>query len=161
MVFKLLNKIMENKKILFVCLGNICRSPMAECVMKKISDEKKLGWEISSCGLISYHQGEQPDSRMISAARKKGYNLEHKARKIREEDFSYYDFIIGMDRENIQKLVRLSPPSCRRKIRIISEFFDGVDDYDCVPDPYYGETEDFFTVISLLENACTQLAAQI
>ena len=148
-------------KLLFVCLGNICRSPMAECVMKKINDEKQLGWEISSCGLISYHQGEQPDSRMIAAAKKRGYTLDHRVRKIREEDFLDYDFIIGMDSDNIRKLRQLCPSEDRHKIRLISEFFSEITGYDCVPDPYYGSTEDFFTVISLLENACNNIADKI
>jgi protein-tyrosine phosphatase len=90
---------MKNKsyKILFVCLGNICRSPAAEGVMKKITTDKELGFEIDSAGLISYHQGEHPDSRMISTAKRRGYPLNHHARKIEAQDFEYYDVIIGMD----------------------------------------------------------------
>ena len=143
-------------KILFVCLGNICRSPMAETVMKKTVETEKENFEIDSCGLISYHQGEMPDSRMISAAMKSGYRLTHRARKITDNDFSYYDLIIGMDKSNVEKLRQLAGKN-RQKIRLISEFFDGSTGYDCVPDPYYGSTEDFFTVIKLLENACGNL----
>ena len=134
-------------KILFVCLGNICRSPMAETVMKKTVETEKENFEIDSCGLISYHQGEMPDSRMISAAMKSGYRLSHRARKITD---------IGMDKSNVEKLRQLAGKN-RQKIRLISEFFDGSIEYDCVPDPYYGSTEDFFTVIKLLENACGNL----
>lgn len=154
---------MKNKsyKILFVCLGNICRSPAAEGVMKKISADKELNFEIDSAGLISYHQGEHPDSRMISTAKRRGYPLNHHARKIEAQDFEYYDVIIGMDGDNIRRLNQLCPEKYRNKIHKISGYFIEVKDYDTVPDPYYGDMDDFDNVITLLEDACEGIAQKL
>lgn len=152
---------MEKYKILFVCLGNICRSPAAEGVMKGITKDSGLNLEIDSAGLISYHQGENPDSRMMSTARRRGYPLNHKARKIVPQDFDYYDIIIGMDSDNIKKLNQICPEKLRNKIHIASEYFVEVDNYNCVPDPYYGDMDDFDNVISLLEDACKGLLEKI
>lgn len=141
-------------KLLFVCLGNICRSPMAEGVMKKLCAERNLKWDIDSAGLIDYHEGEQPDSRMITAAKRRGYTLSHRSRPVRQSDFDTFDLVIGMDGNNIRRLQSISPSNCKNKIRIISDFFVDIQGYSTVPDPYYGDMSDFDNVITLLEDAC-------
>jgi len=143
-----------NYKILFVCLGNICRSPAAEGVMRKMATDAGKNWEIASCGLISYHEGESPDTRMMQTAHRRGYPLNHRARKIQDKDFAYYDYIIGMDGDNIRKLKSLCPSEHQHKIHIMSEYFVNIKDYSTVPDPYYGDMDDFENVITLLEDAC-------
>ncbi len=148
-------------KILFVCLGNICRSPAAEGVMKKMSADAGLDFEIASCGLISYHTGETPDDRMLETAERRGYPLNHRARKILGKDFAYYDMIIGMDRNNITELKELCPKEHQHKIHIMSEYFQNVKGYTTVPDPYYGDMRDFDNVITLLEDACGGLIEKI
>jgi protein-tyrosine phosphatase len=126
---------------------------MAEAVMKKITAGNS-NYETASCGLISYHQGETPDSRMIAAAKKRGYLLTHRARKITADDFVNYNLIIGMDNDNILTLKDLCPPHYRNKIHTAADFFSGETGYTSVPDPYYKQEKDFMTVIDLLENAC-------
>ncbi|MBP1531586.1 MAG: low molecular weight phosphotyrosine protein phosphatase [Bacteroidaceae bacterium] len=147
------------KRILFICLGNICRSPMAEAVMKRMVDEAGLTaeFEIDSAGLISYHEGEEADPRMQTHARRHGYRLTHRSRPIRESDFHHFDLIIGMDDSNIDRLRRLSPDAeTAQKIHQISEYFINMQ-ADHVPDPYYGGSEGFEHVIELLEDACQGL----
>jgi len=97
---------MEPSKILFVCLGNICRSSSAEGVMKHLVSEAGLEdqFVIDSAGILSYHQGELPDSRMRAHAIRRGYNLTHRSRPVRTEDFYNFDLIIGMDDRNIEDL---------------------------------------------------------
>lgn len=143
-------------KILFVCLGNICRSPMAECVLKTMVAKRGIeNLSVDSVGLISYHTGESPDYRMQQAARKKGYIMNHHARKISDTDFADFDLIIGMDNENISRLKRICPRTeYLKKIKLVADYFQGETGYDSVPDPYYGSERDFFKVIELLENAC-------
>ena len=141
-------------KLLFVCLGNICRSPMAEGVMKKMCAERGLDWEIDSAGLIRYHQGELPDDRMMTTAEKRGYKLTHRSRPVQESDFSKFDLIVGMDDYNIRSLRSMSPQNCLNKIRIISDFFVKIKGYSTVPDPYNQTMKAFDETITLLEDAC-------
>lgn len=149
--------------ILFVCLGNICRSPMAECVMKAVIDEKNIkGVTVDSVGLIGYHTGEEPDSRMRAAARDKGYIMRHRARKISDDDFRTADLIIGMDGDNITRLRHICPKTeYLSKIHSVAEYFHGIIGYTTVPDPYYGTERDFYKVIELLENACEGIMNEI
>lgn len=154
----------KNYKVLFVCLGNICRSPAAQSVMQNKIDKLKLNDKImvDSAGLISFHSGEYPDSRMVKAANNRGLIANHRARKIDIADFEKFDFIIGMDTENIKRLEGLCPsPALLPKIHIISEYFENITDYNIVPDPYYGTSEDFNMVLDLLENACEGLLKQL
>ncbi len=144
------------KRILFICLGNICRSPMAEAIMQKMVDERGLArdFEIDSAGLIDYHEGEQADPRMRAHASRHGYRITHLSRPIRTSDFRHFDLIIGMDDANIDRLHRLSPDlETDAKIHQISEYFTDVR-ADHVPDPYYGGSEGFERVIEMLEDAC-------
>lgn len=150
---------MKKHKILFVCLGNICRSPLAEEVFRNYvrSRGKEQEFVLDSAGLISYHRGELPDERMRHHAEKRGYTLTHHSRPIATEDFYDFDYIIGMDESNIQKLKELAPGLDEMdKIHRMIEFCDSPL-IDHVPDPYYGGEQGFENVINIVESACENL----
>lgn len=154
------NETSDKTKILFVCLGNICRSPAAEGVMKRIVDEagETDRWLIDSAGTGRYHIGDLPDHRMRVHARRRGLELTHRCRQVTEEDFDRFDLIIGMDGDNIANLHRIAPsPEAERKIHAMSEFFSSTTMYDYVPDPYYEGSEGFELVLDLLDDACLNL----
>lgn len=147
------------KKILFVCLGNICRSPMAEGVMLELLEKAGLETEyiIDSAGMSGYHQGELPDSRMRAHAARRGYKLVHHSRPVRVEDFYDFDLLIGMDDNNISALHDRAPsPETAKKIHRMTEYCRNMK-ADHVPDPYYGGDAGFEYVIDLLEDACAGL----
>ena len=151
---------MKPCKILFVCLGNICRSSSAEGVMKHLLEESGLGNEfvVDSAGISSYHQGELPDSRMRAHAIRRGYELTHRSRSVRTEDFYNFDLIIGMDDRNIDDLKDRAPsPEEWKKIHLMTEYCTRFTHADHVPDPYYGGAEGFEYVLDLLEDACAGL----
>lgn len=153
-------KAKDRTKILFVCLGNICRSPAAEAVFRQIVTEHgaEERFEIDSAGTAAYHVGEQPDRRMIIHARRRGIELRHVCRRISAEDYEYFDLIIGMDASNMRDLRSMSPSvEAARKIHAMSEFFSSTDRYDYVPDPYYEGSEGFELVLDLLDDACRNL----
>ena len=147
------------KKILFVCLGNICRSPMAEAVMRRLVEERGLEteFEIDSAGLISYHEGEGADPRMKSHAYRHGYKLTHISRPVRETDFDEFDYIVSMDDSNWDRLHRLAPTlEAEGKIVRMTDYCR-THVIDHVPDPYYGGADGFELVLDLLEDACEGL----
>ena len=155
---------MKPCKILFVCLGNICRSSSAEGVMKHLLEESGLGNEfvVDSAGISSYHQGELPDSRMRAHAIRRGYELTHRSRSVRTEDFYNFDLIIGMDDRNIDDLKDRAPsPEEWKKIHLMTEYCTRFTHADHVPDPYYGGAEVFEYVLDLLEDACAGLLERI
>lgn len=147
------------KKILFVCLGNICRSSTAEGVMLHLLNDKGLSdlFEIDSAGTSSYHKGDLPDYRMREHAAKRGYELIHRSRPVRVEDFYEFDYILGMDDQNIADLNELAPSVVeQKKIKRMAEFaLRHTNTY--IPDPYYGGEEGFELVLDLLEDACEGL----
>ena len=154
---------MEEKKgeykILFVCLGNICRSPSAEAVMKKLVQDAGLDGriKIDSAGIIGYHAGEKADPRMRSHAARRGYVLDSISRPVRQWDFHDFDLIIGMDDQNITDLKRMAPDlESVAKIHRMTEFSRNKL-YDHVPDPYYSGAEGCELVLDLLEDACAGL----
>jgi protein-tyrosine phosphatase len=150
---------MKKTSILFVCLGNICRSPMAEGVMKKIIEEQGLEMDltIDSAGILSIHQGEQPDRRMQQAAFARGYRLNHLSRPVVSNDFEKFDIIIGMDDSNIDVLEQKAPTyEAKQKIHRMADYFNSFN-IDHVPDPYYGGAQGFKFVINLLEEGCNNL----
>lgn len=154
---------MEKYKILFVCLGNICRSPSAEAVMKKLV--KDAGLEkfvfIDSAGIMGYHEGERADERMRAHATRRGYVLDSLSRPVRTQDFYDFDLIIGMDDRNIDDLKRKAPDlESVAKIRQMTEYCRNKL-YDYVPDPYYGGASGFELVLDLLEDACGGLLETI
>ena len=144
-------------KLLFVCLGNICRSPAAEAVMNKLIDERGLGEEFScdSAGTCGYHAGQQADGRMRSALMARGYVSHSISRKVDpSSDFDEFDFILAMDRQNLDDLERVKPlGSSRAKVSLICDYANKIKDKD-VPDPYYGGAAGFDRVIDILEDVC-------
>ena len=147
------------KSILFVCLGNICRSPMAEAVFNRILESagKADSYEIDSAGLIAYHQGELPDSRMRYHAGKRGYNFNHRSRPFSRADFDRFDLIIGMDEQNIAGLEdKAHTLDEKQKIYRMTDFSRQFSPTH-IPDPYYGGDQGFENVIDLLEDACRGL----
>ena len=151
------------KKILFVCLGNICRSSTAEGVMLHLIKEAGLEKElvIDSAGILAYHQGELPDSRMRAHAARRGYELVHRSRPVRTEDFYNFDLIIGMDDRNMDDLKEKAPsPAEWKKIHRMTEYCTRIP-ADHVPDPYYGGAEGFEYVLDILEDACAGLLTSL
>ncbi len=153
-------------KLLFVCLGNICRSPTAEGTMRALVREAGLEGEIEidSAGTGSWHVGSPPDERATAAASARGIVLEGAARRVRVEDFDDYDLMIAMDGANHRDLRALAGGEEQRaKVRLLREFDPasrGADDLD-VPDPYYGEGDGFERVLDMVEASCRGLLAQI
>ena len=148
------------KKILFVCLGNICRSPAAEGIMRSLLEKEGLHdqFEIDSAGLYGGHAGELPDSRMRIHARKRGYDLTHRSRPVTFHDFSEFDLIIGMDDSNISRLKAMAPSiEDEKKVVRMIDFVKGFPQYHSVPDPYYEGAEGFEIVLDLLEDGCRNL----
>ena len=147
------------KRVLFVCTGNICRSPTAEGVFRRLVEQAGLPDRIGmdSAGTHGYHVGEPPDPRTQAVASAKGYDLSGlRARRIAREDFSRFDMVLAMDRDHHALLARFAPPSAGRKLRMIMEFArrSRVDE---VPDPYYGGPDGFEFVLSLVEDAAEGL----
>jgi protein-tyrosine phosphatase len=156
---------MIKKKILFICMGNICRSPAAEGVMRSMIEEKNLSESIhiDSAGTLDYHTGECADSRMVSHAAERGYDLTpHRARQFNpRKDFEEYDYIITMDNSNYSDIVKLDPKNkYRHKIHKITSFSKKYNEVE-VPDPYYGGSQGFEFVLDLLEDSCRQLLEKI
>lgn len=146
---------MKKRKILFVCLGNICRSAAAEAVMKAVLARKGDDrFFVDSAGILSYHEGEKADRRMRYFADLRGYDLTSISRPVRSSDFEEFDYIIGMDDSNIDDLKeRASTIEQEAKIHKMTEFCVNIE-ADHVPDPYYGGNEGFERVLDLLEDAC-------
>lgn len=145
-------------RILFVCLGNICRSPAAQGIMEKMAADRGVEVECDSAGFYGGHAGELPDMRMRSAALQRGYHLDHRSRKIRSYDLDYFDIVIGMDDNNISDLHRLAS-TLEQDVKIVrmTDFVTRHPNADCVPDPYYEGAEGFYLVMNLLEDACESL----
>lgn len=146
-------------KILFVCLGNICRSPAAEGVMRSMAEQgggREI--EVDSAGTGAYHIGDLPDRRMRVHALRRGYELTHRARQVKESDFDEFDLIVGMDNSNLRNLHNLAPtPEGEAKIVRMIDFVDLATRYDHIPDPYYEGSEGFELVLDLLENGLGNL----
>lgn len=150
----------ENPKILFVCLGNICRSPAAEGLMRARIEEAGLQQkiEVDSAGTGAYHIGDLPDKRMRVHAGHRGYNLTHRARQVKRSDFSNFDLIVGMDTSNIRNLQNLAATSEEEaKIVPMIDFVGSATRYDHIPDPYYEGSEGFELVLDLLEDGTRNL----
>ncbi|MGF1536699.1 MAG: low molecular weight protein-tyrosine-phosphatase [Elainellaceae cyanobacterium] len=150
-------------KILFVCLGNICRSPSAEGIMNHLIQEQGLQGKIQcdSAGTSSYHVGSAPDSRMTLAAKQRGIALSGRARQFTAEDFDAFDLIVAMDQANYRDILRMDPNETHsEKVRQMCEFASQHSDPE-VPDPYYGGSDGFSHVVDLLLDACQGLLTHI
>jgi protein-tyrosine phosphatase len=153
-------------RILFVCLGNICRSPTAEGVMRRLVREQGLEGEIEidSAGTGAWHVGNAPDPRSTEAARRRGTVLEGAARQVTAADFEDFDLLLAMDATNLHELRQRAPDAAaREKVRLLREFdpaSEGALDLD-VPDPYYGGARGFDDVLDLVEAACAGLLEAI
>lgn len=142
----------QNASILFVCLGNICRSPSAEAVFKHKVKEHNLDLRIDSAGTMGYHTGSPPDERSSEAGEARGYDFSGLAcRRVRSEDFDEFDFIVAMDHENIKHLKSACPEPLQHKLHLFMSFSDTEE--DIVPDPYYGGKKGFEYVLDLIELA--------
>jgi protein-tyrosine phosphatase len=150
-------------RILFVCMGNICRSPTAEGVMRRLLRDAELDVEVESAGTGGWHVGEPPDERAAAAAGRRGVTLEGSARQFGPADFRRFDLLIAMDRANLRELLALAPDEeAAEKVRLLREFdpASAGDDLD-VPDPYYGGDRGFETVLDMVEAACRGLLAEL
>jgi protein-tyrosine phosphatase len=151
-------------RICFVCLGNICRSPTAEGVMRHLVREAGLqgAIEIDSAGTGGYHVGEPPDRRAHAACRERGIELRGRARQFRPGDFARFDYVIAMDRENLDDLRRLAPDaSARQKLHLLRAFDPESPAQAGVPDPYYGGERGFDQVVEIVLAACRGLLAEL
>ena len=150
--------------VLFVCLGNICRSPAAQGVMQRLVDERGLSdrFFIDSAGTGGWHIGDLPDKRMRVHARPRGYELTHRARKVQAGDFEDFDLIVGMDAANVDDLRYLAATIEQQdKVVMMGDYIRQYPNYDYVPDPYYEGSEGFELVLDLLEDACDNLLNRI
>ena len=155
---------MNSKSILFVCMGNICRSPAAEAIMKKNIEKKNLSDKIKvdSAGVIDYHSGEPADSRMIEHAKKRGYELDSIARQFdMTKDFDRFDYIVTMDNENFEDINSMDIMNkYEHKIFRIVDFCENCT-RDEIPDPYYKGTSGFEEVLDMLEDASKGLVNKV
>ena len=150
--------------VLFICLGNICRSPAAQAVMQAMVDERGLTdrFYIDSAGIGGWHIGDLPDKRMRVHARPRGYELTHRARRVRPADFEDFDLIVGMDASNIDDLHYMAATIEQKdKVVMMGKYIRQYPHYDHVPDPYYEGSEGFELVLDLLEDACGNLLDSI
>ena len=143
------------QSILFVCWGNICRSPSAENVMRQILENSELNDVLcDSAGTISAHQGNPPDPRMTAAGKRRGLPMTGRARGVTQSDFERFDLILAMDRSNLEDLKHMAPnDAAQAKIRLFCDFCRTHDAKE-VPDPYYGGAHGFERVLDLLEDGC-------
>lgn len=155
---------MQTRRILFVCLGNIVRSPLAEALFLSLAAENALGhkYEADSAGTGGWHAGELPDARMRHVAAQQGLQYTHRARKVERTDFSQFDLLVAMDRENKADLLSLAvTPKNKAKVRLLREFDPQGGPQADVPDPYYDRLDGFEHVYGIIERSCRQLLQEL
>lgn len=139
-------------RVVFVCLGNICRSPTAEAVFRHKAKAQQLQLDIDSAGTAGYHLGARPDKRSMAIAQERGYDFSGiSCRKISDDDFIEADIIIAMDNANLSSLLKRCPEEHQEKVKLFMNFTDS--DFTEVPDPYYGGKKGFALVLDLIEQA--------
>jgi protein-tyrosine phosphatase len=149
--------------VLFVCLGNICRSPTGEGVFQDLVERKDLSEciTIDSAGTAAYHIGEPPDPRSQAAAKNRGIDLSsQRARRVEAHDFQKFDYLLAMDADNYANLMRMCPAGSEQKVHLMLDFGEGTEGQD-VPDPYYVGGDGFEIVLDLIENASNGLLHDI
>ena len=151
-------------RVLFVCLGNICRSPLAEGVFRHLVDDAGMSskFEIDSAGTGSWHVGEPPDARAAMVAREHGVELDSRARQVSDQDLRDFDYVIAMDRENLRSLERMAAttPDASAEIGLLRAY-DPDPEGDEVPDPYYGGVSGFENVYDIVERSCEALLTKL
>ncbi len=155
---------MEKKKLLFVCLGNICRSPLAHYVMlKKIKDEGLSDrFEVDSCGIGAWHQGESSDHRMIKTASRHGISLKHKARQFNPpSDVRNFDHIFAMDLNNYHDIINATEEELKHKVKLFRCYEEGKAGSLEVPDPYFGGESGFEKVFQMVDRNCSLILNKI
>lgn len=142
------------KNVLFVCMGNICRSPAGEAVFRQLAAERQIPVEVDSAGTHGYHVGSPADPRMLKAARQRGYEVTSRARQVELTDLdpSRYQLVLAMDRQNLKILHSLAAGDGSH-VRLFSDYLDAQWPAD-VPDPYYGGDDGFSRVLDMLEAGC-------
>ncbi|MES2558273.1 MAG: low molecular weight protein-tyrosine-phosphatase [Bacteroidota bacterium] len=150
------------KKVLFVCLGNICRSPMAHGIFQRMVDDAGLSERIfvDSAGTGAYHIGELPDKRAQETCRERGIKLTHKARVFSKNDFDTFDYILAMDKENMINIQKLKPDTHKAKLKLMRAYDTKYPNAE-VPDPYFGEIDGFAEVFDMLERSCEELMKEV
>lgn len=150
------------KSILFVCLGNICRSPLAEGILRKKLLDKNIQVKVDSAGTINWHAGHLPDNRSIMVAQQFGIDISGlRGRHFTSKDYDNFDLILAMDRHNLVDMLKLAPnDSAKSKAKLFLEY-TGLGVNKDVPDPYYGEFEDFDDLYILLDKACDMLLLKL
>ena len=134
---------MTATKVLFVCLGNICRSPLAEAAFRKAAEDAGLDVEVDSAGTAAYHVGEPPDPRSIDEAKRHGIDISHyRGRQLREQDFAEFDYIFGMDNSNMANIARVAPENGSAKVGMLLDLVPGSEGRE-LSDPWYGGEDNF------------------
>jgi len=154
---------MEKVRVLFVCMGNICRSPTADGILRQLVADAGLAGriEVDSAGTHNYHPGEAPDARSRAAALKRGYDLSSlRARQVVDADFEAFDLLLAMDQANLDNLKRRCPREHQGKLHLMMGYATNHDAKE-VPDPYYESARGFELVLDYLEDACAGLLAQV
>lgn len=151
------------QRILFVCLGNICRSPMAEAIFKHNIKVKKLDhlFDADSAGTHGYHTGSQPDHRTVKVCRDRGITIQHAARIFSADDFHRFDHVIAMDPSNYENLRKLQPANAKGKLSLMRSRDLQRGHANDIPDPYYGDLKDFEEVYELLTKCIHELTAEL
>jgi protein-tyrosine phosphatase len=154
---------MSKTKVLFVCLGNICRSPLAEAIFNHKVRQQNLGhrFDVDSCGTGNYHIGDQPDKRTVASAQRNGVAINHYCRQLTRSDLDEFDYIMAMDHSNYRNILRLDSSNSKKEKVYLMRDFDPHGKGQEVPDPYYGNERDFQAVFEILDRSLEHFLAHV